>query len=507
MTKVMLDRLRAESDSDHLRASFQAFDVLQMFRGMLDRQYDDPAEDNRNSTRTACLRGLRRLADAMKVDADCAVLEYIDVSLAICSEVNAAGLTAPDNREQWRKVLSTEWLDKHFADRVAPIVNLQSIVRFYLSVLDGECQVERDLGSVLCEASEHCNLQIDGVDDLMFLKLRHDLQGPTSFGRLDRQGNTTLTDFTKTCLKLWREKYGCRYGSYDSHPRVQKRQKKEHTWTQLKGDVFTAAHARTLLSSRAVPWTPYSQGFAPAGPVDTDSYCTPRHIKFTERTAKKRRDAKQAMEKRRFGENPFPVPLKSFSGPVMHPVTMRAVTKVALLVANQPEAGLTAVSVETGEQRCNAANLVVTDSLGPLLKHQRQDGHEMSVTDAIYIVGLGRIVTSTESWQDAGGDPKRLAQQQLVHHKAMAQKSRSPVEITFSKALKQARPEVYKAVKVCCKAWRSKWRMKEACLTAPEVGQWFGDEQDIWVFLRGIREVINYRGPKLAKQATGLNWV
>ena len=106
----------------------------------------------------------------MKLDAGIAVLEYVDVSIAICSEMKEDTCPAPDNREHWCKVLSGEWLDKHFAHRIAPITTLQPIVRFYLSVLDGECQVERDLGSVLVESSEHCNLHIDGIDDLMFLK-------------------------------------------------------------------------------------------------------------------------------------------------------------------------------------------------------------------------------------------------------------------------------------------------------------------------------------------------
>ena len=214
MTEVMLDRLRAESHSDHLRSSFQAFDLPRMVDGRLDRPYDPGTS---NSVRRACIRGIRALAVALEVDADCAALEYIDVSLVICTE--AAALTAPDNRQLWWPWVGCRSI---FAHRMAPIVNLQAIIRFYLSVLDGECQAERDLGAVLDEASEHCNLQIDGIGDLMIMR-GGGLQGPADFGRLECQGTTRLTDFTKTCLKLWRGVYGCRYGSYDSKPRVQSR--------------------------------------------------------------------------------------------------------------------------------------------------------------------------------------------------------------------------------------------------------------------------------------------
>ena len=47
-------------------------------------------------------------------------------------------------------------------------------------------------------------------------------------------------------------------------------------------------------------------------------------------------------------------------------------TKVAFVVANQLEAGLTAVSVQTGNQRCHTAELVVTDTLAPLTKKRGQ---------------------------------------------------------------------------------------------------------------------------------------
>ena len=220
-------------------------------------------------------------------------------------------------------------------------------------------------------------------------------------------------------------------------------------------------------------------------------------------TAEKKRKAKHAMQKRLRGEDPFPVPQGKLSGPVVPKMTRGAGTKVAFVLANQLEAGLTAVSVQTGNQRCHTAELVVADTLAPLLRSEA-GVHHMSVCDAIYIIGLGLKVTSTKSWQGAAGHPSRLTQQELVGHQAMVRKA--AVDIAFSKALAEARPEVYKALKLCCKAWKGKWRLRQAG-TAPEVGQWFGNEQDIWMFLRNVRRVINYSGPKLAKQATGLDVV
>ena len=106
------------------------------------------------------------------------------------------------------------------------------------------------------------------------------------------------------------------------------------------------------------------------------------------------------------------------------------------------------MSVQTGNQRCHTAELVVTDTLAPLLRNEAGVHHViMSVCDAIYSIGLGRMATPTKSWQGAAGDPSRLTQQELVGHQAMVRKV--AVDIAFSKALAQARPEVYKALRFC----------------------------------------------------------
>ena len=68
MTEVMLERLRAESDCDQLRSSFQAFDRARMLEGRLDRPYDP--DEGSNDARRACLRGVRSLAKALTMGQD-----------------------------------------------------------------------------------------------------------------------------------------------------------------------------------------------------------------------------------------------------------------------------------------------------------------------------------------------------------------------------------------------------------------------------------------------------
>ena len=501
MTEVMLERLRSESDCDQLRSSFQAFDHARMLEGRLDRPYD-PAKGS-NDVRRACLRGIRRLAKALTMDQDTAgivALEYVDVAPSICKE---AGLTeTPDNRELWCKVLDDAWLREHFAQRLVPVEHLQAIIRLYLSVLDGECQVERDLGGVMAEASEHCNLGIDGIDDLMIIKASK-LHGAADFGDVARG---EITAFTKSCLRLWIATYGCRFGCYDNNPRRQNRKRKRQpTFAELKRDVLEAGRSRALLSRQARPLSAIVQGEVPLGTSCADlaasEFCTPRHKKFLERTKEKKRVARLALEKRERGGDPFPA-TKTKAACRSFP-SLDHVSKVAMLIAPQPEAspGVRQMSMETGPHRCFHAQIVVTDTLAPLLT-QHSDTHHMSVADAIYIVALGRMVTSTTSWHRATNDPRRLTGQQVTAHEPMV--SKLAIDIAFSATLRAIRPEIYKALRFCCSVEKSKWCMRQA-VTAEEGREWFGDEEDIWICLRRVRQVINYRGPKVARHASGLN--
>ena len=106
----------------------------------------------------------------MGVDTDICAIEYVDVAPFVCAEASSLTDDNDRNRLLWSNVLDGAWLQKHFANRIETITVLPLVIRFYLAVLDGECQVERDLGTVLAESSEHTNLQVDGIDDLLMIR-------------------------------------------------------------------------------------------------------------------------------------------------------------------------------------------------------------------------------------------------------------------------------------------------------------------------------------------------
>ena len=168
------------------------------------------------------------------------------------------------------------------------------------------------------------------------------------------------------------------------------------------------------------------------------------------------------MQKRSRGEDPYPATKTKLAAPSLP--SLEKLAKVAMVTADQP-GGAPArphLSVQTGFDRCYTADIVVTDTLAPLLGDSELQ--PLTITDIVYIVGLGRVATSTTSWRRAQGDARRLTEHDITRHVPMAQKL--PAEIAFSTLLRHACP-VYKAMKNCCRVENSKWRMRQA-VTAPE---------------------------------------
>ena len=515
MTDIMLKRLRAESDSDHLRSAFQCFDLKRVVAGRLDRRHD-PALGG--SARRACISGIRKLASALRMDVGRCELEYLDVAAELCASLPACATAAPDNRLEWSRTLEPHWLDMKFPNRIAEIEVLPHIVRFYNSILDGECQVERDLGAVLAEISTHCNLNVDGVDDILILK-SSELKGARDFGN---EADGSITDATKSFLRLWKQVYGARFAYYDNKGpgRQQKSERRAQvgTFASVKRKVFAAAHARTLLSEQSIPLSRHVSGAplqpAAVGDLRASRFCTPGHAKFMKLTAQKSEKARVAMGCRRRGVDPHPRPKLTHSGPAMPDLSH--IKKVAFVIPAADRAaagaGLTAragmTAVETGWRRCHDADIVIAKSLAPLLvpDNYADPANPMSVADALLIVGLGRIVVSPTSWALAKCDPSRLTVSDVVAHKAMTAQT---TNLVFSRTLRDLLPDAYRAAKLCCRSDDSKWKVRHASSVAEcSAGEeWLQNEADIWKLASKTRRVITFKGVKVARLASGLDTV
>ena len=211
--EVMLDRVKAELGG--LRQRFSCFAARHIAQA-LDRS-------NRNSQRDVdrLIDSLEALGKAFALDNRILVLEYKD-ALPIVNLLWGAALVADeatdvwygfDNRRLWVKFLDQQFVASEFPGRVAKFTELPKLLRIWVSILDGESQVERDLGALRDFCENFTGAADDLLDDLVVLKF----SGPQDPGEVATKaaGSAGLllpTNFTTRCVELWRANYGQRYG-------------------------------------------------------------------------------------------------------------------------------------------------------------------------------------------------------------------------------------------------------------------------------------------------------
>ena len=231
---VTLDRLKSELPDDDFRMDMSAFDFY----------WWDQAKRNGDSDRfawsdfeTLTRKRIRRLFRACGVPSEQLAVGTQEFFQAGCllydtclaSRPGSAGL---DNREVWAKSLSRDFQAK--ANATGTFCVLPQLVTLYLSIEASSCQVERDLGLVKCVAESQCG-QNQSDSRLVEACVELIRDGPQSEKELfarplqpslptDRFGSIAissafpsqllLTDWSRTCIQLWREHHGCRFRLY-----------------------------------------------------------------------------------------------------------------------------------------------------------------------------------------------------------------------------------------------------------------------------------------------------
>ena len=157
-----------------------------------------------------------------------------------------AGATAhmrPDNREIWALVRDADFVQR-VPGRFAPIQVLPQLISLYLSVQDGECQVERDLGKMTAVLANHANISTPCLCDIVVLSSG----GPASADELKGSGRE-LSVFLRECASLWIQRHGRRFGAYDSRKVREKEQRRQGTRVASKRGTRIAAEERAKLNS------------------------------------------------------------------------------------------------------------------------------------------------------------------------------------------------------------------------------------------------------------------
>ena len=241
--KTTLDRIHA--DMYGLRRDFACFSFKRIKAAAL--------AASGASSRGDLVTRLNRLAKAFKLDRRMLQMEYesaLPVMLksfeALESGRKPTWKSFP-NWQVWQNILDNGWVEKNFPLRVAPFCELVKLIRIYISILDGESEIERDFSHVRSFLQTSKNLGDALLNDLVVLKL----SGPQSSQELATKsacGDYVPTKFVLECAASWRQLYGARCGighQRKPRPSIQKQEKRHKiiSFCAIKGSVMKAAQA------------------------------------------------------------------------------------------------------------------------------------------------------------------------------------------------------------------------------------------------------------------------
>ena len=296
---VVGDRIEAEMHSKDLEMAFCCFDLRLWDEA---KQKLDKGQVQEWRTFEAAM-GLRvdRLSQALHINAEQARRELTAAALSLLEDVKIASQTN-DNRPLWARVLGMG----------APLKSIQKaweclpdLVCLYLSVLDGECGVERDLAHLRNILSEHSGpLDEDGLCASDLLEVC--LDGPACEEEVAKKASVTclsealpfesskehtllLTDFTRACSEMWVRMHGRRFRCY----RVRKdaglkRKPQEGTFANMvrkrNAAVTSLLNGKTLDADSS---TIFDRAYGQVSPSITKPDCqilNPRMSRFVTRT-------------------------------------------------------------------------------------------------------------------------------------------------------------------------------------------------------------------------------
>lgn len=243
ITKLSVGRLRADFPRSEMRHFLRAFD-LPLVKDAFGPQGSESKRDALTNYCKAAVGNMRSHAPELAS----AILEYKGLAKLL------AGLAQPGqpladkpNRAAWGLCLDTAFLREHLPG--LSFTNIQILIRFYESILDGSCGVERGLAKVRACIKENQTTNIDVLDDLA-VALDANLQPADMAKKV--HGCWEAGAFGLECAALWREVLGARMGIYGSKCGI-KRKVKAGTYKSVKGGVLKAIGAATVSRNLCQP--------------------------------------------------------------------------------------------------------------------------------------------------------------------------------------------------------------------------------------------------------------
>ena len=500
----LLHRLQnvASLAKERLRADFPLNDVrsaLAIFDRRLVRKAFGPSGDSK--VRTFLLRSVRHLSGVLGCDSAAAVLQYNSVIPYMIQEMAPSEpLAGVTNQQAWALLLDDCHWEKACPKRLrGASLALCRLIRFYISIEDGECTVERDLGEFRNQMREHRSANLIFHDDCLVLRLN----GPRSAAEFDvgADSRSNLTSFSRECASLWRELYGFKRGHFNVKA-VSAASKKRQTAGTFRGTmrgVLAAARLAVAARRRAKSSSSTSSValHAGAGTADSALWNDP----MTNFQSRSRKNIPGVTQTRAYPGgafmNPAGVSLAPYRAAAKQPLARpRLINKVALL-------GVTGVCVReaavvSGRHCCAEADLVIVPDISIFHDVPALTANEDLAISLLYIVLLGLEVATTTQLSASHGKPRNIPTASCQRHvPAMLQK----MVFCLGARLVIEHPDVHRALRRVASTPKSKVTWSQSASggdSAPASGNnvVFNTLAEVVLWAYSVRRVENNLGAK-----------
>ena len=482
------ERLLADFPQNDLRSALAMFD-----RRLVRKGFGDLPCLN---TRRFMLRGVRQVAAALGCDETAAVLQYNDVILYMLTQSSPGQpLAALTNQQAWARLLDDKFWDAACPGRLVGASHvLRKLIRFYISIEDGECSVERDFGALRDLRTEHRTGRVGFLDDVLIAKV----VGPRTVGEFDdvaaggSSSRDELTPFSRKCACLWRQLYGKRKGHYNPHAtRAAKNKAASKRGPLRRATVGVLVAARFAVQCKRARVARAVAELHPGAGTVRSTRWNDKMQNFHQRSVKNIPGATQvrAAPGARFMKPPGVV-LNATRGARKAPAAPSPHRKVAVLAAS---GAIEDLRVETGTHRCAEADLVVVEDLAILHDVASLAADVDMAVSFLYIVAFGLDVVTRSQLAAASYVPSRLLPSQYLRHVRVCEtKSTFRVE----ERLDVEFPSVRAALRRIARAPTSK--IAVAAVGAPASGGVsLVTLRDVVNWAASARRVLNELGPKV----------